>query len=72
MKIERATLNIHSAAGDSITLELSPVQLQAVCQILGIEPDNNNSVKCYSDESIKLLVAKTIGRLQEVKDHENH
>lgn len=53
--IKGADLTLYTKEFDTIELHLSPLQLKAIIQILGISFQNENSYSCYSDESIRKL-----------------
>lgn len=66
-KIEGAELNIYMTNGESIGIDLSPVQLMAVCGILKIHyNDDDNSISCLSDKSLAEFYQKTVGRFKEI------
>lgn len=65
-KIEGAELNIYMANGESISMDLSPIQLMAVCGMLKINYNGeDNSISCLSDESLSEFYKKTVGRFKE-------
>lgn len=59
--IESAELTVYDENGDSLSIDLSPVQLTAVCKILGLSMENGE-LMCFSNESIIKIMAKTIDR----------
>lgn len=66
--IEGAELNIYTTDGQSISLDLSPVQLMAVCGMLGLKHHGeDNSVTCLSDKSLAEFYKTTVGRFKEVE-----
>lgn len=65
--IDGAELTLYLKGGDSHNIDLSPVQLAAIVNLLGLEYDtDNNTVKMFSDEGLISLVGKTLGRLREI------
>lgn len=58
-------LTVYDDSGDEINIPLSPLQVQAVCKILGLKFENSNFL-CYSDDGLKTVMDKTINRLREV------
>lgn len=66
--IEGAELNIYTTNGESISMDLSPVQLMAVCGMLGIKYHvDDNSITCFADESLLNFYKKTVGRFKEIQ-----
>lgn len=46
-----ATLRVYNIDND-INLDLSPIQLDIICKILGIQYTSKNTVTVYSDETL--------------------
>lgn len=66
--IEGAELNIYTTDGQSISIDLSSVQLMAVCGMLGIYYDSEDGCVNYlSDKGLAEFYTKTVGRFKEVK-----
>lgn len=61
--IESAELGINMMDGNNVNMSLSPVQLDAVARILGLEFKNDGTVSCFSDDSLKLILEKTLNRI---------
>ena len=61
--LEGAEIIVYDEQGNAIEIPLSPTQLEAVCKILGLSIENGD-VKCFSDEGLKKIMAKTIDKLQ--------
>lgn len=53
--IKHAELTLYDENFDSIELELSPIQLKTIVQILGINFQNENSYNCHTDETLMRL-----------------
>lgn len=67
--IEGAELLIYTEDGSNFNIDLSPTQLVAVCKILGLQVTSGNSqYSCFSDESLAVIMGKTIDRIQAVGD----
>lgn len=59
--IRSVELTLWSDSGESVSFDLSPVQLEAVCKILKLKFEGDN-VTCLSDESLKLFMDKTVDK----------
>lgn len=64
---EGAEINIYTTDGTSFSFDLSPIQLKAVCGILGLEYNGNGTMNCFSDKGLETFYSKTVGRFKEVK-----
>jgi hypothetical protein len=69
--IEGVELIIYAENGNQFGMDLSPTQLIAICKILGLELQNGE-ISCLSDESLKIIMEKTIDKLQWVNKNENY
>ena len=65
--IEGAELIVYAENGNQIGIDLSPTQLTAVCKILGLEIQNGQ-ISCFSDESLKIFMEKTINKFKQVDE----
>lgn len=61
MNIISANLNIEFINGEEINLELSAMQLKAVCLALGINDVTSTSYNCYSDNGLTVIIEKLKG-----------
>lgn len=61
--IESVELGIYMIDGNNINMSLSPVQLEAVARILGLEFKSDGTVACFSDNSLKLILERTLNRI---------
>lgn len=53
--IKNAELTLYDENFDSIELQLSPMQLKTIIQILGINFADEHSYNCHSDNTLKRL-----------------
>ena len=53
--IKSAEITLYTDNFDTVELQLSPMQLKTIIQILGINFQNQNSYNCHSDETLKRL-----------------
>lgn len=60
--IEGAEINVYATDGTSFSFDLSPMQLKAVCGILGLAYNENGSINCFSDKGLEVFYSKTVGR----------
>jgi len=67
MMIEGAELIVYAKNGNQFNMDLSPTQLIAVCKILGLEI-KNGEVSYLSDNSLKIIMEKTIDKLKQVDE----
>ena len=65
--IEGAELTVYAKNGNQFNMDLSPTQLIAVCKILGLEI-KNGEVSYLSDNSLKIIMEKTIDKLKQVDE----
>jgi hypothetical protein len=65
--IEGAELIVYAKNGNQFNMDLSPTQLIAVCKILGLEI-KNGEVSYLSDNSLKIIMEKTIDKLKQVDE----
>ena len=63
--IKTAEIVLYDENDDTISFELSPKQLEAVCKILGLSIDENG-LNCFSDKSLQKIMNLTINRLKEI------
>lgn len=63
--IKGAEITIWSELGDNLSFDLTPIQLEAVCKMLGLEFERG-SFTCFSDEGLKMLMGRTIDKIQSV------
>lgn len=61
---EGAELTVYGSNGEEISIDLSPIQLNAVCRLLGIEYRGDGNISCYSDASVLKIVDATLGRFK--------
>lgn len=61
--IENAKLIIYDNNKNSININLSQIQILAICKILGLKAENGN-ISYFSDNSLKTLMEKTIDRFK--------
>lgn len=63
--IENAKLIIYDNNKNSININLSQIQILAICKILGLKIENGN-ISYFSDNSLKTLIEKTIDRFKPI------
>lgn len=54
--IEGAEITIYSTDGNCISFDLSPSQLAIVIKILGIQLEEEQEIRCFSDSALKQIV----------------
>ena len=59
--IKAAEITLYNEDDDEISIPLSPIQLQGICKLLGLQFDNGQ-VACFSDSSLKKFMADTIDK----------
>lgn len=59
--IKSAELILYDENDDTFSLNLNSIQLYAICKILGLQIEHNEII-CFSDESLKTILEKTIER----------
>lgn len=59
--ISGAELTLYDEYSNNFSFDLSPTQLMAIGKLLGLNL-SNGEMKCYSDESLKLIMSKTIDK----------
>lgn len=64
--IKAAEIVLYDENDDTISFELSPKQLEAICKILGLS-FNENVLNCFSDESLQKIMNLTVNKLKEIK-----
>jgi ribosomal protein L11 len=64
-QIETVELTIYDKNSDTISIDLSPTQTMAIIKFLGLEYDSKSkNITMFSDESLKLIMDKTINKLK--------
>jgi len=67
--IEGAELLVYDKDGSNFAIELSPTQLIAICKILGLQiMAGDKQYSCFSDESLKVIMEKTIDKIISLED----
>lgn len=67
--INYAEITIYNENDDTVSFELSPTQLQAVCKILGLRPgEQPGTITCFSDASVQGMI-DYLNRLTLVQDN---
>ncbi len=61
-----ANLCVYSNDGNEAEFPLSSLQLETICKILGIKHDGGETFSCFSDESLKTFMDRTVNRFKEV------
>lgn len=51
--IKYAEIMLYDENDDAIGFELSPVQLELVCKLLGVKLGEPGTIKCFSDNTLK-------------------
>lgn len=51
----KVELTVHNDNGDTVSVPLSPLQVQTIFKVLMITPNNENSLKMASDETLKSI-----------------
>ena len=55
--INYAEIMLYDENDDTAGFELSPMQLKAVCKILGLKPgEQPGTITCYSDNSVEKML----------------
>lgn len=68
IKVDNAELNIYMTNGEVIGIDLSPIQLMSICGLLKLQyNENEGTVSCLSDESLKEFYSKTVGRFTDIE-----
>lgn len=54
--IEGAELNIYSTNGQDLSIDLSVKQLSVLIKILGLDLTDENTLSCFSDDTLNDLI----------------
>lgn len=57
MKIDSAEMIIYDSNGNNITFDLNKLQLAMIIKLLGLSIDDQNTMACYSDATLKQFIA---------------
>lgn len=61
--LDGAELTVYATDGNQISIDLSPVQLIAICKILGISY-NDGALTSFTDEGVLTIMEKTLNKLK--------
>lgn len=64
MKIEAANLVLYNEEWDNLELELSPVQLEVIFNVLNIKFNDNGTYNCRPDEYLEKMVLPAVKEIK--------